>query len=89
MIPELDKLTYDELKQVGARVAELLKERDTERKEKAIAEARQIAEKAEAAQRAVLAVVGLPFSALASKKRRAPKGKGGKADAKPAKGKAA
>lgn len=89
MIPELDKLTDDELNQVRARAAELLTQRDTDRKDKALAEARKIREKAEADARALLAAVGLGPKAVESKKKRGAGRKRGKPEVKQPKNKAA
>lgn len=73
MTPEsLEKLTDEELVQLRERAAELLKERDTDRKNKALEQVRKIKEKAEAEARALLASVGLGPKAAAPKKRNAP-----------------
>jgi hypothetical protein len=89
MIPKLDELTDDELKQVGLKAAELLQERDTQRKEKAIAEARASREQWELETRKKLESVGLSMSALEPRKRRVVKPKPAKPEAKSPKGKAA
>ena len=89
MTPEsLEKLTDEELVELRARAADLLKARDVERKDKAMAQARTIREKADAEARALLASVGLGPKAAAPKKRRASARKG-KPETKPGKGKAA
>ena len=85
----LEKLTDDELVELRARAAELLKERDTERKEKAMEQVRKIREKAEAESRALLASVGLGPKALAARKKRAAAKNPGKTEGKTPKGKAA
>lgn len=85
MTLELEKLTDEELNEVRAKALDLLNRRDTERKDKALAEARKIREKAEADARALLASVGLGPKAATSRKRRAAVHKGsGKATTKEA-----
>ena len=89
MTPELEKLSDEELVQLRAKAAELLKQRDTERKQKALEQARKIKEKADEEARAVLASVGLGPKAVTPKKKRGAGRRRGKAEAKPGKAKAA
>ncbi len=85
MTLELETLTDGELNEVRAKALELLNRRDTERKEKALAQARTIREEADAKAREVLALVGLGPKAVTTKKRRAAANKGsGKSAAKQA-----
>ena len=88
-LESLEKLTDEELVQLRARAAELLKERDADRKNTALAEARKIREKAEVDARALLAAVGLGPKAVESKKKRGAGRKRGKPEVKAPKGKAA
>jgi len=84
-LESLEKLTDEELVQVGARTAELLKQRDTDRKNKALEQVRQMREKANAEERALLASVGLGPKAATQKKRHAAgKKRSRRTDTKPA-----
>lgn len=76
MTIELETLTDEQLHEVREKAAELLKQRDTDRKNKALEQVRKIREKAIAEERALLASVGLGPRAAATKKRRAPGDKG-------------
>lgn len=66
----LDGLNDDELRAVGARVNELLKAHDEERKAKALADAKALKAKALADARAVLASAGLSLKDMGAKKPR-------------------
>ena len=77
----LDKMDDEELLRVRARADELLKAHDTERKAKAVADARALKEKAQAEARELLASVGLSLKAVAPKKRHAKRGENGTAQA--------
>jgi DNA-binding protein H-NS len=69
----LDGLNDDELRAVGARVHELLKAHEEERKAKALADARALKAKALTDARAVLASVGLSLKDMSGKKPRSAK----------------
>lgn len=66
----LDALSDDELRSVAARVNELLKEHDEERKAKALADAKALKAKALVDARAVLASAGLSLKDMGAKKPR-------------------
>lgn len=71
MITEtLEKLNDDELRAIGARVEELLKLHDEERKAKALSDAKALKAKALAEARAVLATAGLSLKDMGAKKPR-------------------
>jgi len=69
----LDGLNDDELRAVAARVHELLKAHEEERKAKALADARALKAKALTDARAVLASVGLSLKDMSGKKARSGK----------------
>jgi DNA-binding protein H-NS len=69
----LDALSDEELHAVGARVNELLKAHDDDRKAKALADAKALKAKALADARAVLAEAGLSLKDMGAKKPRAGK----------------
>jgi DNA-binding protein H-NS len=66
----LDGLNDDELRAVAARVNEVLKAHDEERKAKALADAKALKAKALADARAVLASAGLSLKDMSAKKPR-------------------
>jgi DNA-binding protein H-NS len=72
----LDGLNDDELRAIDARVQELLKIHDEERKAKALADARALKAKALADARAVLASAGLSLKDMSGKKPRSGKAPG-------------
>ena len=69
----LDALNDDELRAIDARVQELLKLHDEERKAKALADARALKAKALVDARAVLASAGLSLKDMGAKKARSAK----------------
>jgi hypothetical protein len=85
-LESLEKLSDEELRQVYARATELLRQRDAERKKKAMADARALKEKAQSQARVLLESVGLSLKAVAPKKRRAASAKHGPASAQPRSG---
>ena len=72
-LDSLSALSDDELREVGARVNDLLKEHDEERKAKALADAKALRAKALADARAVLATAGLSLKDMGAKKPRSGK----------------
>ena len=66
----LETLNDDELRAIGARVEELLKLHDEERKAKALADAKALKARALAEARAVLATAGLSLKDMGAKKPR-------------------
>lgn len=69
-LDSLNALNDDELRAVGARVNDLLKEHDEERKAKALADAKALKARMLAEQRAVLATAGLSLKDMGAKKPR-------------------